>query len=414
MNAKKLPKPESAPRARLDPGDHRELGRRLDLFHLRPEAPGMVFWHPAGLGLHRRLEAAARQLFEPQGYQEVRTPQVLREAVWQASGHWEHFRGAMMELAEQSVPAALKPVSCPGHLYVAAQGAPSYRDLPLRLAEFGVVHRDEPAGTLHGLFRLRQFTQDDGHLLCVDEASARAEVVRFCRDLLPFYAAFGFDQVEIVVATRPASRVGEDSQWDRAEAVLRAVLEDAGLAFITAPGDGAFYGPKIEFVLVDHAGRRWQCGTIQFDFHMPEAFDVAYVDADGQRRRPVMLHRAVFGSVERFMGMLLEQHRGRLPPWLAPQQVWVLPLSSAQRGVADDTVERLRRGGVRALVDHDGSLARRIRRAHEKLVSFVIVVGRRELDERRVEVRAANATVPVNFEALSPWLVDACAGPSFG
>jgi len=260
----------------LDDGDHRNLAQRLDLFHFREEAPGMVFWHRNGLVLYRLLEDAARGHFERAGYAEVKTPQILRRSAWEASGHWEHFGPGMFQISDQEHEAAVKPVSCPGHLCLAERAHPSYRDLPLRLAEFGVVHRDEPGGTLHGLLRLRQFTQDDGHVFCSQDQAAD-EVERFCRSVPPFYRAFGFDDVGVVLSTRPEGRAGDEAAWDSAEGALRAVLDRLGWACSVQEGGGAFYGPKIEFSLTDRLGRSWQCGTIQFDLVMPARFGLRYV-----------------------------------------------------------------------------------------------------------------------------------------
>ncbi len=310
----------------LDDNDHRQIGKRLDLFHFQEEAPGMVFWHARGLSLFRQLELAARRQLERQGYEEVRTPQLLKKAIWERSGHWHSFPEGMFVL--QAEQAALKPVSCPGHVEIFRRRAASFRDLPVRLAELGVVHRDEPSGTLQGLFRLRQFTQDDGHVFCAPD-QIQDEVVRFLRGLFDLYAAFGFHDVAVALSLRPEKRTGSDEIWDRAEALLASSAERAGLEYTEQPGAGAFYGPKLELSLRDCFGRAWQCGTIQLDFVLPESFDIHYVDSGGARRRPAMLHRALYGSVERFLGVLLEHHGGVLPAWLAPDQVVVTAISEA-------------------------------------------------------------------------------------
>ncbi|MCA9658665.1 MAG: threonine--tRNA ligase [Myxococcales bacterium] len=373
----------------------------------------MVFWHPDGFDLHRRLKGAARAVLRAQGYREVATPQLLRAPVWEASGHWSHFAGGMIKVAGDGPPAALKPVSCPGHLYVFDRRAPSYRDLPLRLAEFGVVHRDEPSGTLHGLLRLRQFTQDDGHILCADPAQAEAELERFCGALPRFYRAFGFAEVEVALATRPVERIGDDALWDRSEAALARALDALGQPYAIHPGDGAFYGPKIEFTLIDRAGRPWQCGTIQFDFHMPRAFDVRYVDRDGARQLPVMLHRALFGSVERFLGILLEHHRGQLPAWLAPTQIAILPLSTEAHGDAARALAAdLENAGLRVRVDDDGTLSRRIRRCHDGGIPLQLILGARELAEGRVTIRDRNGQRSAPREAIIERLREACRAPA--
>ncbi|WP_437568029.1 threonine--tRNA ligase [Sorangium sp. So ce542] len=371
----------------LDEDDHRYLGQRLDLFHLQEEAPGMVFWHARGFTLYRLLEEAVRRQMMRDCYREVRTPLILRQAIWKASGHWDNFSSNMFRLSEEDHAAAIKPVNCPGHMQIVARMAPSYRDLPLRIGELGMVHRDEPSGTLHGLFRLRQFTQDDGHIFCVEE-QVEAEVVRFASALRDFYAGFGFRDMAVGFSTRPAERYGSDAVWDRAEAALSAAARSAGLEYRLQPGEGAFYGPKLEFVLRDRLGRSWQCGTIQLDLVLPERFDITYVDASGARRRPAILHRALFGSVERFLGILLEHYRGALPLWLSPEQVVVVPVTDAQRAYADEVQERLRQKGVRAILDAgDDTLSRKIALAHAASIPLVAVVGKREAERRSVALR---------------------------
>ncbi|WP_437619918.1 threonine--tRNA ligase [Sorangium sp. So ce1151] len=371
----------------LDEDDHRSLGQRLDLFHFQEEAPGMVFWHARGFALYRLLEEAIRRQMMRDSYREVRTPLILRQAIWKASGHWDNFSSNMFRLSEEDHAAAIKPVNCPGHMQIVARMAPSYRDLPLRIGEFGMVHRDEPSGTLHGLFRLRQFTQDDGHIFCVEE-QIEAEVARFARTLRDFYAGFGFDDMVVGFSTRPAERSGSDEVWDRAEAALSAAATSAGLEYRLQPGEGAFYGPKLEFVLRDRLGRSWQCGTIQLDLVLPERFDITYVDASGARRRPAILHRALLGSVERFLGILLEHYRGALPLWLSPEQVVVVPVTDAQRAYAEEVLQRLQQKGVRAILDAgDDSLSRKIAVAHASAIPLVAVVGKREAERRSVALR---------------------------
>lgn len=375
----------------LDHNDHRSIGQRQGMFHFQEEAPGMVFWHPRGLALYRALERAVRRQLEHDGYREVRTPQVMRRAIWEASGHWQSFSAGMFKISGDDVPAALKPVSCPGHLELVRRMAPSYRDLPLRIAELGLVHRNEPSGVLHGLFRLRQFTQDDGHVFCSEDQIA-AEVVRFCESLRRFYAALGFNQLRVGFSTRPAERAGDDALWDRAESLLSRAADAAHLAPVLQPGEGAFYGPKLELSLLDYAGRSWQCGTIQLDLVLPERFDIAYVDASGVRRRPVMLHRAMLGSLERFIGVLLEQHRGQLPAWLAPEQVVVGPVRAEHCGFAEEVAARLRAEDVRVRVDGAGTtLSRRVRDAHDLGVPFFVTVGAREVEARALAVRERGA-----------------------
>lgn len=394
----------------MDPFDHRHLGNELDLFHFEPEAPGMVFWHPRGLALLQTLEGALRRILWQDGFREVRTPQLLRLPIWQASGHLSHFAGGMFHVPEEGAPAALKPVNCPGHMKIAHRMSLSYRDLPLRLAEFGVVHRNEPSGTLHGLFRLRQFTQDDGHIFCLFD-QVEAEVERFCRSLRELYAALGFEAMQLAFSDRPPERVGDDASWDRAEQLLQSAAQRAGLPLSHHPGEGAFYGPKLEFVLQDRSGRSWQCGTIQLDLFLPERFDVQYADRDGRRQRPVMLHRALLGSLERFLGILLEHHQGRLPAWLAPEQVVVLPVAEECHAYAREVERVLRGASLRARADlRAESLSKKIAEAHDLAIPVAAVVGPREAAARSVAIRAApgravlplDEAVPVLRQQLAP------------
>jgi threonyl-tRNA synthetase len=391
--------------------DHRHLGQRLDLFHLQEDAPGMVFWHPRGFTLYRVLEEAVRRQMAREGYREVRTPQVLRQPIWEASGHWEHFRANMFVLAEEERAAALKPVSCPGHLQIVARRPPSYRELPIRLGELGLVHRNEPSGVLMGLFRLRQFTQDDGHILC-EEGQVDAEVERFCRSLCRFYEAMGFGAVSVAFSTRPRERAGSDEVWDRAESVLLAAARRAGLEPVNQPGQGAFYGPKLEFVLKDRLGREWQCGTIQLDFVLPERFGVQYIDAAGARRTPVLLHRALLGSLERFLGVLLEHHAGALPAWLAPEQVVVAPVAEAQHPFADQVFQRLLAAGIRARLDtRPETLARKVQGAHEGAASFFAVIGRREVERGTVTLRDRGGQRELSLEDAAVEIERECRPP---
>jgi threonyl-tRNA synthetase len=390
--------------------DHRELAQRLDLFHFQEEAPGMVFWHPRGYQMYRLLEDAARRVVLRDGYVEVRTPQILRQSIWEASGHWQHFRDAMFHVSEQGSEAAVKPVSCPGHAQLVKRRMLSYRELPLRLAEFGIVHRDEPSGTLHGLLRLRQFTQDDGHIFA-SEDQAELEVERFCRSLAPFYAAFGFDRISFVVSMRPQSRAGDDAWWDRAEAALLAVVERLGVPYAVQAGGGAFYGPKIELVLFDRSDRPWTCGTIQFDFFMPRSFDLRYVATSGERMHVVMLHRAIYGSIERFLAMLLEHHGAALPPWIAPDQAVVLPVSDEHEGWAREVAAHLGAAGVRARVDdRRASLGKRVALARHDGAAHIAVVGAREVVERSVTLRDVGT---FDLERAAAELASRCAPPSF-
>ena len=400
----------------LEPNDHRALAQRLDLYHLQEDAPGMVFWHPDGFVLYRLLEQAVRDHFAAQHYREVRTPQILRRRMWESSGHWEHFREGMFRVEDQASEAAIKPVSCPGHIQILKRRVPSYRELPIRIAEFGIVHRDEPGGTLHGLMRLRQFTQDDGHVFCAP-SQAQVELERFVLSVPAFYAAFGFEKIALSISTRPASRAGDDASWDVAEKALFTLLERLGLPYSVQEGGGAFYGPKLEFALEDRAGRSWQCGTIQYDLVMPERFDVRYVDEHGQRSRMVMLHRALFGSLERFLGILLDHHGADLPAWLAPVQVRVLPVSDGEYAAALAFARELNAAGLRADADvSNESLSRRLVGAHEDAVAFLAVIGPKELASGDVALRrrGENRSEPLSRRAALERLVSACARPGFG
>ncbi|MBU8895079.1 threonine--tRNA ligase [Corallococcus sp. H22C18031201] len=371
----------------LDEHDHRAIGQRLDLFHLQEEAPGMVFWHPRGFRLYQLLEDQVRQRMRREGYQEVRTPQILSQELWERSGHWDNFRQNMFVLGDGERQLAVKPVSCPGHIELVQRMSPSYRDLPLRLGEFGLVHRSEPSGALHGLFRLRQFTQDDGHIFCAEEQVER-EVIAFVRALHAFYAGFGFEHVEVAFSGRPPSRAGSDAVWDQAEAWLQSAARAAGLECRMQPGEGAFYGPKLEFILKDRLGRDWQCGTIQLDLVLPERFDLRYTDASGAKRHPVMLHRALFGSLERFIAILLEHHAGALPAWLSPEQVVVASVGDKALHYAEKLSERLREAGCRASADVRGeSLSRKILDAHQSGLPYIAVVGAREAEANSVRLR---------------------------
>lgn len=369
----------------MENNDHRHIGQQLRLFHFQEEAPGMVFWHPRGLIVYRMLEDAVRRRADADGFQEVRTPQLLRQPIWESSGHWQHFRQNMFLVESDERLSAMKPVNCPGHLQIVNRMVPSYRDLPLRVSEFGVVHRNEQSGALLGLFRLRQFTQDDGHVLCAEDQVA-VEVARFCRSLREFYEAFGFKDVRVGFSTRPEERVGSDDLWDRAERALSDAAAAAGLPCVVQPGQGAFYGPKLEFVLSDRLGRDWQCGTIQLDFVMPSQFGVEYVDADGAKKVPVMLHRAMLGSMERFIGILLEHYEGALPGWLAPQQVVVVPVSTKQADYADRVVAELSAAGLRARTSLE-RVSRAIVDAHADGIPHVIIVGKREEESLAVSLR---------------------------
>ncbi|NUO54818.1 MAG: threonine--tRNA ligase [Polyangiaceae bacterium] len=373
----------------MEPDDHRAIAKKLDLFHFQEEAPGMVFWHPRGFSMFRELEEANRRYVRAQGYVEVRSPQLIRQPVWERSGHWQHFKENMFVLEEdEGRAAALKPVSCPGHLEIASRMSLSYRDLPLRFAELGVCHRNEQSGALSGLFRLRQFVQDDGHVLC-DPDDVVDEVARFCASLSPFYRAFGFESIQVSLAGRPESRFGEEAIWDKAEAALADAAREAGLDFDFVPGGGAFYGPKLEIALVDSSKRQWQCGTVQVDYFLPGRFGVQYAARDGSRRAPAMLHRALYGSLERFLGIVIEHHRGRMPAWLSPEQVRVVPLRSSEHEHAISLARELRDRGMRVGID-DGSegISKRVALAHASEVPFVAVLGPREIAAASADLRS--------------------------
>jgi threonyl-tRNA synthetase len=368
--------------------DHRKLGRELDLFHFQEEAPGAVFWHPKGWTLFQQLIGYMRDTQRAAGYQEVNTPEILDRELWMQSGHLEKF-GENMFLTQTPDERvyAIKPMNCPGHIQVFNQGLRSYRDLPLRFCEFGKVHRYEPSGALHGLMRVRAFTQDDAHVFCTED-QITAESVAITNLILGIYRDFGFNDIRIKFSDRPAKRVGSDDIWDRAEAALRLAAEAAGLELEYNPGEGAFYGPKLEFVLRDAIGRDWQCGTLQVDFNMPERLGASYVGDDSQRRIPVMLHRAMFGSLERFCGILLEHHAGRLPTWLAPVQLAILNITDRQAEYAASIQEILINQGVRASLDlRNEKIGFKIREHTLQRVPYLIVVGDREAQNNEVAVR---------------------------
>jgi threonyl-tRNA synthetase len=368
--------------------DHRRLGRELDLFHLQEAAVGSVFWHPKGWTLFRIVENYLRGRLERAGYREVKGPQLLDRSLWEASGHWEKFHENMFiaESRDERV-LALKPMNCPGHVLIFNNRLHSYRELPIRLAEFGSCHRNEPSGALHGIMRVRAFTQDDAHIFCTEDQVA-GESIAFCRLLLSVYRDFGFDEVAIKFADRPPVRAGTDAVWDRAEKVLRDAVEAAGLAYTLNPGEGAFYGPKLEFVLRDALGRDWQCGTLQLDFVLPERLDAVYIGEDGGRHRPAMLHRAIFGSIERFIGVLIEHYAGRLPLWLAPVQAVVATITSDAAPYADEVADACRDAGLRVDVDADNNkISYKVREHSLAKVPIMLVVGRREAENRMVAMR---------------------------
>jgi threonyl-tRNA synthetase len=368
--------------------DHRRLGRELDLFHIGDEAVGSVFWHPKGWTLFRIIENYLRMRLEAAGYLEVKGPQLLDRSLWEASGHWEKFRENMFiaESRDEKV-LALKPMNCPGHVLIFRNRLHSYRELPLRLAEFGSCHRNEPSGALHGIMRVRAFTQDDAHIFCTED-QVTAESIAFCELLLSVYRDFGFDDVAIKFADRPPVRAGSDEVWDRAEGALREAVEAAGLSYTLNPGEGAFYGPKLEFVLRDALGRDWQCGTLQLDFVLPERLDATYVGEDGARHRPVMLHRAIFGSLERFIGVLIEHYAGRFPLWLAPVQVVVATITSEAADYAGEIARECSAAGLRVALDTGNEkINYKVREHSLAKVPVMLVVGGREAANRSVALR---------------------------
>jgi threonyl-tRNA synthetase len=368
--------------------DHRKLGRELDLFHLGEEAVGSIFWHPKGWTLFRVIEDYMRRQLAAAGYQEVKGPLLLDRSLWEATGHWENFRENMFvaESRDERV-LAVKPMNCPGHVLIFANRLRSYRELPLRFSEFGSCHRNEPSGALHGIMRVRGFTQDDAHIFCTED-QVTAEAVEFCRLLLSIYRDFGFEDVEVKFADRPEKRIGSDAVWDRAEHDLKAAVEQAGLAYTYNPGEGAFYGPKLEFHLRDALGRQWQCGTLQLDFMMPARLGATYVGEDGGRHTPVMLHRAILGSMERFIGILIEHYAGRFPLWLSPVQAVVASITEEAAAYADEVARECAAAGLRVIADTGNEkINYKVREHSLAKVPVMLVVGRREAEQRSVALR---------------------------
>lgn len=393
--------------------DHRKLGKALELFHIQEEASGSVFWHPKGWTMYREIESYMRRRLDAANYQEVKTPQMIDRSLWEKSGHWDKFRENMFTAeSEGDRILALKPMNCPGHVQIYRQGITSYRDLPLRMAEFGSCHRNEPSGALHGIMRVRAFTQDDAHIFCTED-QIDSEGRAFCDLLLDIYRDFGFDDVRVKFSDRPETRAGDDATWDKAEAALESATNAAGLDTTLNPGEGAFYGPKLEFVLRDAIGRDWQCGTLQVDFVLPERLDAEYVAEDGSRQRPVMLHRAILGSMERWIGILIEQYAGRMPPWLAPVQVVVAPITDAVTSYAAEVRERLAVHGVRVQLDsRNEKISYKVREHSVAKVPFIIAIGEREqqdgtialrrLGDKNQETIALDAAVSMLIEEITP------------
>lgn len=394
-----------------DKRDHRKLGRELDLFHIDDHAPGLVFWHPKGWTVWQGVEQYMRKVYQNNGYLEVKGPQLLDKTLWEKTGHWDKYRDNMFTTESEKRDFALKPMNCPGHILIFKQGIKSYRDLPLRYGEFGQCHRNEPTGGLHGIMRVRGFTQDDGHVFCTED-QIQPEVLAFTTLLQKVYADFGFKHIIYKVATRPEARIGSDESWDKAENALIESLRASGCEFEISPGEGAFYGPKIEYTLKDAIGRQWQCGTIQVDFSMPERLDAEYVGEDGARHRPVMLHRAIVGSLERFIGILIEEHAGALPTWLAPEQVAILNITDSQADYARSVAKTLQDQGVRVKLDlRNEKITYKIREHALQKLPFILVVGDKEMVANAVSVRARGnkdlGTMP--FETFSGQLASSIA-----
>ncbi len=383
--------------------DHRKIGKQLSLFHTQEEAPGMVFWHADGWTLYQVIEQYIRSLLRQHDYQEVRTPQLVDRTLWEKSGHWDKFKDDMFTTASENRDYAIKPMNCPCHIQIYNQGVKSYRDLPIRLAEFGSCHRNEPSGTLHGLMRVRNFTQDDAHIFCT-EVQIQEEVAQFIDLVFLVYADFGFEQIQMKLSTRPFKRVGSDEVWDKAEAALQQALDAKGLQWQLLPGEGAFYGPKIEFSLLDCLGRVWQCGTIQVDFSMPERLSAEYTADNNQRVTPVMLHRAILGSFERFIGILIEHHAGKLPVWLAPVQAVVMVITDRQAEYAQKVVHELQQQGFRVKIDlRNEKIGFKIREHTVQRVPYLLVVGDQEQASHTLSVRsrAAEELDVVTTETMS-------------
>ena len=367
--------------------DHRKIGKALNLFHMQEQAPGMVFWHPNGWTIYQVLEQYMRKVQHDHGYQEIKTPQIVDRSLWEKSGHWGNYATNMFTTASESRDYAVKPMNCPCHVQVFNQGLKSYRDLPLRLAEFGSCHRNEPSGSLHGLMRVRGFVQDDAHIFCT-QAQIQQEVADFIKLTLAVYEDFGFDKIEMKLSTRPEKRVGSDESWDIAEKALADALDSSGLDWEYLPGEGAFYGPKIEFSLKDCLGRVWQCGTIQVDPNMPERLEAEFINEQGERETPIMLHRAILGSFERFLGMLIEHYAGWMPVWLAPQQVVVMNITDKQAETCENVVRELKDAGLRAIADlRNEKIGFKIRERTLERIPYMLVLGDKEVESGQVNVR---------------------------
>jgi threonyl-tRNA synthetase len=399
--------------------DHRKLAKEMDLFHFQEEAPGMVFWHPNGWTIYRALEDYMRDRLAD-SYQEIKTPQVVDRKLWEASGHWDKYRENMFiteideEHANEKRVNALKPMNCPCHVQVYNQGLKSYRDLPLRLAEFGSCHRYEASGTMHGLMRVRGFTQDDGHIFCT-EAQIESETAIFIKLLSSIYKDLGFEEFSIKLSTRPEVRVGSDEVWDKAEAALENAITKLNLPFTLEEGDGAFYGPKLDFVLTDAIGREWQCGTFQADFNLPDRLEAEYIGEDGSKHHPVMIHRAILGSFERFIGVLIENYSGRLPLWLAPRQVVIASIISDVDSYVDEVAELLKTQGVRVETDkRNEKISYKVREHSAAKVPVIMVIGKKEAEERTLSVRrlGSDKNISYNLETIVDEISNESKSPS--
>jgi threonyl-tRNA synthetase len=368
--------------------DHRKIGRELGLFHIEEHSPGMIFWHDKGWTLYRTLEQFVRSKLQTRGYIEVKTPTLVDRSLWEASGHWEKFRENMfIAPSDEDKVLAVKPMNCPCHVQIFNQGLKSYRELPLRMAEFGSCHRNEPSGSLHGIMRIRGFTQDDAHIFCMED-QITSETIAFCDLLKEVYRAFGFTEIQVKFSDRPPTRAGSDATWDKAENALKDAVNAAGLEWTLNPGEGAFYGPKLEFVLRDALGRDWQCGTLQVDFVLPERLDAQYIGADGNKHRPVMLHRAILGSLERFIGILIEQYAGKFPLWLSPVQAVVATITDAAIPYAEEVQKELRASGIRAELDvRNEKINYKVREHSVNKVPLMLVVGAKEAEQKSVSIR---------------------------
>lgn len=372
--------------------DHRKLAKIMDLFHIQEEAPGMIFWHANGFAIYRTIKNYISEKIAEQGYEEIVTPQIVDLSLWKKSGHWDNFSKAMFTLSADDREFVVKPMSCPCHVQVFKQGLKSYRDLPVRLAEFGCVHRNELTGAMHGLMRVRQLVQDDGHIFCTDQ-QIQAEAAQFIQSVHAVYRDFGFKDIVVKLATRPLHRIGTDSLWDHSEQALASALQSSGVSYELLPGEGAFYGPKVEFHLRDCLGRMWQCGTLQLDYAQPERLEAFYIAEDGSKKVPVMLHRAILGSIERFIGILLEHYAGKLPVWLSPTQVIVMNITDNQATYVQEVAQALKKQGLRVREDlRNEKIGFKIREHTIARIPYLLVVGDKEMSNQSISVRTQNGT----------------------